>query len=67
MGVIKGKEREENDILIAWAAEQAALFESSLGNRWRHVQGGVQRAYAVRIITHTLDDQPGGMVMTARS
>lgn len=46
MWVIKGKEREEDDMLIAWVAEQAARLLAPLGKRWRPVQGVVQRASA---------------------
>lgn len=41
------KEHIEDDTLIEWASEQAAFFLEPLGNRWRHVQGVVKRAYQI--------------------
>ena len=41
------QDHTKDSALIAWAAEQAAFFLAPLGNRWRHVQGVVVRAYQI--------------------
>lgn len=41
------QEDTKDDSLVTWAAEQAAPLLAPLGNRWRHVQGVVQRAYSI--------------------
>src|SRR5579859_5216811 len=49
------QEHTENNTLIQWAAEQAALLLAPLGNRWRHVRGVVERSYQIGAIFNEND------------